>query len=78
MQGYFINASGVLSQSATNCTSDYIPVIGGADYKANQNLRSVVYYDESKNRIDGALDITGFFTAPSIALTSDALFSCLE
>ncbi|HFF9481724.1 SGNH/GDSL hydrolase family protein [Serratia marcescens] len=64
MQGYFINASGVLSQSATNCTSDYIPVIGGADYKANQNLRSVVYYDESKNRIDGALDITGFFTVP--------------
>ncbi|WP_142590515.1 SGNH/GDSL hydrolase family protein [Serratia marcescens] len=64
MQGYFINASGVLSQSATNCTSDYIPVIGGTDYKANQNLRSVVYYDESKNRIDGALDITGFFTVP--------------
>ncbi|EPE3622719.1 SGNH/GDSL hydrolase family protein [Serratia marcescens] len=64
MQGYFINQSGVLVQSAAYCTSDYIPVIGGSDYRANQQLRSVVFYDVDKTLISGSLDVSSYFTAP--------------
>ncbi len=64
MQGIFISASGVLTQSATSCASDYIEIVSGNDYRANQHLRSIVFYDNNKAFISGSLDVTGYFTAP--------------
>ncbi|MBN5310461.1 hypothetical protein JY476_07080 [Serratia marcescens] len=64
MRGYFINNSGVLFQSAAHCTSDYIPIIGGSDYRANQQISSVVFYDVDKTLISGSLDVSSYFTAP--------------
>ncbi|MGP1101960.1 SGNH/GDSL hydrolase family protein [Serratia sp. CY68630] len=64
MQGFFINENGVIIQSAAYCTSDYIPVIGGSDYRANQQLRSVVFYDVDKVLISGSLDVSSYFAVP--------------